>query len=108
MSIGEERASSGFLSLLKVLDGTDARRDVRRLLVLPVGVHGMDTEESCPPVASPAYSSRSSAETHLFFLRFKQLVALPKDRVDGLGRAGIEAEPTAFKAARRVELERRG
>ncbi len=44
----------------------------------------------------------------LFFLRFKQLVALPKDRVDGLGWAGIEAEPTAFKAARRVELERRG
>ncbi|MER3422531.1 MAG: hypothetical protein C4293_04145 [Nitrospiraceae bacterium] len=38
----------------------------------------------------------------------KNLVALPEDGVDGLRRAGIEAEPAAFEAAGRIEFERRG
>ena len=44
----------------------------------------------------------------LLLLRLQQLIALLEYREDGLRRAGVEAEPTAFQAPRRVEFIGRG
>ena len=44
----------------------------------------------------------------LLLLRHQYLLAFSEDRVDGLRRAGIQAEAAAFQTAGRVEFERRG